>query len=125
MKHLLYWHAAEEIEHKSVAFNVLQHLDCSYILRATGMLIATTLLWSFTAAGMGMFIWQDKHKNISKMPADALDFLKTIGHPAFKKFVQQWYKFFDRDFHPDQIDNRSYAERYFTAEAERYAAKRA
>jgi predicted metal-dependent hydrolase len=125
MKHLLYWHAAEEIEHKSVAYNVLKHLDNSYILRATGMFIATTLLWGFAMAGMGMFIWQDKEKNILKMPADAWDFAKTIGHPAFRKFVQQWYKFFDKDFHPDQIDNWAYAESYFAAQAERYSARRA
>lgn len=38
------WHAVEEIEHKHVAFDVLQEVDDSYVLRAAGMLFCATLL---------------------------------------------------------------------------------
>jgi uncharacterized protein len=120
MKHLLFWHAAEEIEHKAVAFDVLRYIDNDYLLRATGMIIATTLLFGFTVAGMGMFLYQDKHKEWSNIPSDFVEFAQTIGHPAFKKFVEQWYKFFDKDFHPSQLENDIYAKTYFEQMTQRY-----
>lgn len=120
MKHLLFWHAAEEIEHKAVAFDVLRYIDSNYLLRATGMIIATTLLFSFTVAGVGMFIYQDKEKDWTKIPSDFVDFARTIGHPAFRKFIEQWYKFFDKNFHPNQLDNDVYAREYFEQAAQRY-----
>lgn len=120
MRHLLYWHASEEIEHKAVAYNVLTHVDDSYSLRVKGMIIATTLLWSFTFVGMGMFLFQDREKKFLQWPSHAWDFVRTIGHPAVKKFGQQWIKFFDKDFHPDQIENGHYAEKYFSENKSKY-----
>ena len=38
------WHAAEEIEHKAVAYDVLQKIDPSYALRIAGLVLATALL---------------------------------------------------------------------------------
>jgi len=119
MRLLLEWHAAEELEHKAVAFDMFTAVDDNYLTRSLAMLIATTLLFSYSAAGMGMFIVQDKEKNWKKMPADALDFLRTIGHPSFQKFVRQWSLFFRKDFHPGQIDNYHYAEEFF-AKNKRY-----
>src|SRR5690606_38483751 len=49
MQQLLAWHAAEEIEHKAVAFDVLQQIDSSYALRIAGLAFATVLLGSFWA----------------------------------------------------------------------------
>jgi uncharacterized protein len=47
MQKLLAWHAAEEIEHKAVAFDVLQQVDPSYAWRMAGLAHATILLSSF------------------------------------------------------------------------------
>ncbi|MBV8757774.1 MAG: metal-dependent hydrolase, partial [Deltaproteobacteria bacterium] len=49
MQKLLAWHAAEEIEHKAVAFDVLTLVDDSYALRIAGLALATALLGSFWA----------------------------------------------------------------------------
>jgi predicted metal-dependent hydrolase len=47
MRALLAWHAAEEIEHKAVAYDVLQQIDPSYRLRVLGLAMATVLLGGF------------------------------------------------------------------------------
>src|SRR5690606_28776023 len=45
IKALFEWHAAEEIEHKSVAFELLQEIDNNYLLRSSGIIIAAMTLW--------------------------------------------------------------------------------
>ena len=40
MREMLAWHAAEEIEHKAVAFDVLQAVAPSYALRMAGLFFA-------------------------------------------------------------------------------------
>ena len=47
LRQLLEWHAAEELEHKSVAFDVLQAMNPSYVLRIAGLAMATALLGGF------------------------------------------------------------------------------
>lgn len=41
MQDLFMWHAAEEIEHKAIPFDVLRKVDDSYAIRIGGMTIAT------------------------------------------------------------------------------------
>jgi predicted metal-dependent hydrolase len=47
MRQLLAWHAAEELEHKAVAFDVLRAVDPSYALRIAGLIYATVTLGGF------------------------------------------------------------------------------
>jgi len=51
MRDLLRWHALEELEHRAVAFDVLQVIDPRWRTRATGMAIATTVLVGFWLMG--------------------------------------------------------------------------
>ena len=48
MRRLFEWHAAEEIEHRAVAYDVLQTIDDSYLLRVAGLFNAYTyrVLWA-------------------------------------------------------------------------------
>ncbi|WP_116048883.1 metal-dependent hydrolase [Amycolatopsis palatopharyngis] len=46
MLDLLRWHGAEEVEHRSVAFDLFQHLDGRYLRRTRAMAVVTpVLLW--------------------------------------------------------------------------------
>jgi len=47
----LRWHAAEEIEHRDVAYDVLQQVNPSYLLRVAGMVVALGTLFAFTYVG--------------------------------------------------------------------------
>ena len=60
MRELLKWHAAEEIEHKAVAFDVLQTIDDRYSLRITGLVAAMILLSAFWIVGTLMLVSQEK-----------------------------------------------------------------
>jgi predicted metal-dependent hydrolase len=59
MRRLVVWHAAEEIEHKAVAFDVLRATHPGYALRILGFLIATLELFGWTLAGARMLMRQD------------------------------------------------------------------
>lgn len=45
MADLFLWHATEEVEHKSVAYDVLQHLRPGYLMRVTGFIISTFIFF--------------------------------------------------------------------------------
>ena len=60
MRALLLWHASEEIEHKAVAFDVLQAVHPSYPLRVLGLACATALLGTWWLAATRMLLAQDR-----------------------------------------------------------------
>jgi uncharacterized protein len=59
MRALLLWHAVEEIEHKTVAYDVLQAVNPSYGLRIAGFALATTMLSSLWITGTLVLLAQD------------------------------------------------------------------
>jgi predicted metal-dependent hydrolase len=110
MRDLFMWHAAEEIEHKSIPFDVLKKVDDSYALRIGGMLIASWGLWFYLLAGTVVLTYNDKDVKPREIPkhlsAYLLNFYKSFG----KTLSRQYFLYFKKDFHPDQIDNYHLAE---------------
>ena len=114
MHKLMMWHAAEELEHKAVAFDVLQEVDDSYALRMTGMALASTLLYLYAFAGMFYFISQDKNKTWKGVVKKYLEFgqnyiMKPKGREGWKLLLD----YFKPGFHPDDHDNYHMAEEFF------------
>src|SRR5262249_14749586 len=60
LQRLLFWHAAEEIEHKAVALDVFQRMGGTYRMRMAGLAMATLGLSAFWAAATGMLLLQDQ-----------------------------------------------------------------
>ncbi len=118
MLELLHWHASEEIEHKAVCFDVLKEVDDSYLLRVSGMGLATVLLWGYLGIGQIYFISQDKDKSIVKMPFETYLLLKTVVFGEIgKNLSRHLLEYFKSDFHPDNIDDRYLIEQFFKDKA--------
>ncbi|WDD30180.1 metal-dependent hydrolase (plasmid) [Nostoc sp. UHCC 0926] len=97
------WHAVEEIEHSSLAFNLLQEIDNSYWLRALGGLLGAILVFGFTIFGMLLLFIQERDFFSFKTLIDLqkLLFTKYKLIPYGWKSVFHYFKF---DFHPNNQD---------------------
>jgi predicted metal-dependent hydrolase len=113
MRELLAWHAAEEIEHKSVAYDVLQTIDPSYALRIAGLAYATVMLGTFWAWGAAMLAKQDGLTLRSMIRLlRAMPNRDPVVRRVFAKGIRQYLR---RGFHPDDTDDRNLAAEWFTA----------
>jgi predicted metal-dependent hydrolase len=115
MKQLLLWHAAEEIEHKSVAFDVLKAVNPSYALRMAGLAYATILLSSFWIIGTMTLLrqeqmsWKEIRAELRRMQSE-----DPIVRRVFLRGIREYAR---RDFHPSHNDNYHLARDYFATAA--------
>ena len=113
MKQLLAWHAAEEIEHKAVAYDVLQTVDDSYALRIAGLIYATATLSMFWAWGTAMLVRQEKLglrgilRELRKLRQDD-PIIRRVFIAGIKQYIR-------RDFHPRNNANEHLAAAWFAA----------
>jgi hypothetical protein len=113
MRDLLFWHAAEEIEHKAVAFDVLSAVAPGYPLRVAGLAIAALCLGAFWTAGALTLLAQDAREGGVKLGEELQ---KLRNHPIGQKvFLHGIRSYLRRDFHPTQIDNGRLALEYLTS----------
>lgn len=57
---LLRWHGAEEVEHRSVAFDTYRALGGGYLRRCVAMVVVVAGLFGLWAAGTGFLLRQDR-----------------------------------------------------------------
>ncbi len=118
MRKLLRWHAAEEIEHKSVAFDVLQRVDPRYSVRVAGLVIATTQLlgWWMVATAMLMAQEDFSREEREKWRAEAERVrLAHEGRARFDLFKRAIVDYLRPDFHPDQRDDYALAREFLAS----------
>ncbi|MBK9072858.1 MAG: metal-dependent hydrolase [Myxococcales bacterium] len=111
MARLLKWHAAEEIEHKAVAFDVLAAVAPSYPLRAAGMAYATASFMAWWVAATAMLLRQERlpRGELRRQLREARQ-----RHPIVKRvFLRGLREYFARDFHPNQRDTYPLAQAFF------------
>lgn len=110
---LLAWHAAEEIEHKAVAYDVLQQVDPSYAVRIVGLALATAMLGTFWFWATTMLLRQEKLGW-----RETLRQLRAMGRrdPVIRRvFVAGIRQYIRRDFHPRNNANEHLAGEWFAA----------
>ena len=113
MQKLLAWHAAEEIEHKAVAFDVLREIDDSYALRIAGLAYATVMLGLFWAWATTMLLRQEKLglrgtlRELRRMRAE-----DPVIQRVFLRGIRQYIR---RSFHPRDNATDHLAATWFAA----------
>lgn len=103
-KPLFKWHAAEEIEHKAVAFDVYQSVDGSYVRRITAMVLATLFMLLMLPVRMAPLLYRDGLLFSWKTWRHGLPFL--FGSQG--KLTMPWrhyVQFYRRDFHPWDVQD--------------------
>jgi predicted metal-dependent hydrolase len=111
MKALLYWHAAEEIEHKSVAFDVFEEVDGRYSMRVAGMVVAIIALSTLWAAGTASFIAQDEDASWKRVVGEIIA-ARRSGRVGNFEMLDMFKTYIRRDFHPDEVDDYELAQQY-------------
>lgn len=108
MQALLTWHACEEIEHKAVAYDVLQAIAPSYPLRVAGMFMATMTLIGFWALGSVMLLRQEEGMTLREglRQLRAAMTVNPLGRRVFLRGLREYLR---RDFHPWQTNNLALA----------------
>jgi predicted metal-dependent hydrolase len=112
VKALLFWHAAEEIEHKAVAYDVLQKVAPGYGVRLAGFVIASACLGGFWLVATQRLLAQDG-VGLGELRRE----LRLLGRqPAVRRaFIRSMRQYLARDFHPWMHDNRALAERHLAS----------
>lgn len=113
MRELLAWHAAEELEHKAVAFDVLQTIDPSYALRIAGLAYATVTLGGFWLWGALTLLRQER--------VNVLGASRQLGRlpdrdPIIRRvFLRGIRQYLARDFHPSRNPTDQLASEWMAA----------
>jgi len=95
---LLAWHGAEEVEHKSVAFDVFQAVDGRYLLRVAGMLAALVMTVK-DLHGMARYMLQVD--GLWPEPACQTR-LRRVKRAFLRGFVPRLLGYFRPRYHPSQ-----------------------
>ena len=114
MVDLLRWHGAEEMEHRSVAFDLYQHLDGSYWRRAVAGIIGSVgILVGLLAIAARIMALDPKAKGNLRRKA----YRRSVAAGAFPDLgdvVRSAREYLRRDYHPSRFGDVDAAMAYLT-----------
>ncbi|NVB40054.1 metal-dependent hydrolase [Pseudenhygromyxa sp. WMMC2535] len=117
---LLLWHAAEEIEHKDVAFDVLQAVDDSYALRAAGAFAGAALLGGFWVMATIILLRQEPELDWGRLAREYKHAIES-GHASGGRMAGALLQYLRPGFHPADTGNDELAARYLDEIGRLYA----
>lgn len=120
MAELLKWHAAEEIEHKDVAFDVLTRVDDSYALRVAGLFAATIALSGFWLHGIVVLLRQEPNVDARQIASEYIGIRRNNLGPS-SAMPLAFLQYLALDFHPSHVANDVLAFEYLESIGRRYA----
>ncbi len=100
------WHAVEESEHKSVAFDVYQAVYDDLKVRRSVMLSVTSAFASLVAFSAWRLMWQDRRQSIYSVKGMVGNVRGALllGR-MLVALSPEWLAYFKADFHPNQRDS--------------------
>ncbi|WP_040813327.1 metal-dependent hydrolase [Nocardia concava] len=108
---LLNWHALEELEHKSVAFDVFRAVGGSERTRIGVMLAMYSLTLPLTYLSLALAVGRDE--NARRQPVRvAREAYRLFTGPVFRGLMPELGKYLRPGFHPDDIDTSALLSRW-------------
>ena len=104
MKELFTWHAAEEVEHNAVAWEMLRALDDSYPLRMAGNVLGLSVLLGFLLAGTTLLLHQDRKLTDPDVARELREVFFTRYRLA-RDIKGLFLHYARRDYRPDDTDH--------------------
>lgn len=101
VRDLYLWHAAEELEHRDLAFDLYTRVGGSYATRMAGMVFAYGIIAAYVAIGTAYLAITDKEFPWERLPQQLLDLFtrkNSLGRVYFEGLVD----YMRPDFHPSQ-----------------------
>ena len=99
------WHGIEETEHKAVAFDVFTAIGGTVSQRRLALLLNSFFFMKDTMRNLCIMLKRDGKLWSLREWAAGFRFL-FIKPGMLRRIAGDWLRFFHRDFHPWQIDNR-------------------
>jgi uncharacterized protein len=105
------WHAAEEAEHKAVAFDVYAKVDGSYVRRVRTYLLTSVMFAGSTLAMTGYLLAKDGRLFEPKRHLALLRWL-LVSPGLARNVLPGWLDYLRPDFHPWDRDDRALLDRW-------------
>lgn len=110
------WHGAEELEHKAVAFDLLQEVaPHNYLLRTFGFLVGIMVVWvSFRSIMLKLLKWEGlTHAQIRAERKRA----RKIRFPLMKLNFPHLLMYLKPGFHPNDLDDGGLSKKILAEQA--------
>lgn len=104
---LMVWHSIEELEHKSVAFDLFVANGGGYWRRVEGLLIVTFVISLWVMYGQLLFMWRDRSLFNLRAMAKGWWWMFGFGTHAgyMRKSMGDYFRFFRPGYHPSQDES--------------------
>ncbi|MBP2479029.1 putative metal-dependent hydrolase [Crossiella equi] len=125
MMDLLRWHGAEEVEHRSVAFDLYTHVNGSYLRRLRAMVLVAPMLVHIWARGVKFLMHADPELRGKVKPRwrDGSAAARKGLLPSYFSLLRKLSTFLSRRYHPSQEGSTAQAVAYLATSPAARAAE--
>jgi len=103
-EHIWRWHSVEEVEHKSVCFDLWRSINGKETTRQWFMVFATILYWWSVGKATIQFLHADRQLFKWSTVKDAWQFL-FAKNGMIRENTNRYFDYYKKDFHPNDHDD--------------------